>query len=440
MYLYVDGELQEYKSLTNFKFTNASVDLKAGPTENVADSFTIDAPAVYRYTLNKNQIKTHYSLSGHINPIQIVYPDEGTLISTSQTNQDYIYSYSYPANRPWKNFDNSDIYINEYENYVSLYKTATAAPQTVVLTDTILIPPAMDINASKIEWNGTNGVSVRVSNDGLSWDNCESGSALPMYIWGNSTFSSERMLYIEITLSSDDTSKYVPWLDRFNITFYKNKVLYAQNSGVYLSSKQPSGLSNNNNWDLDISSAPQSILSRNYNNGIRPQLPGFFVNSIDKVKAIEFFFTPETLSSGYLLSATTDSGPAYFSWASGGAVSKSKVEAIYINGVDRTSATNISTHILAGEPHHVFIELTDFASGDIWFNVKVDGSTWSNPLPRNLYQNIALYNKDFTSAEAILHYNLYTGNTPHIADDSSMSVTELEHFTYSNDWVAIKGR
>ena len=438
--LYIDGKLVNYKSLTNFKFTNSLLNLNIGPTKNITDSFLIDAPSVYRYALSAEQILKHYNGSKIISSIQIVYPDEGSLFTTMVSNQDYIYSYSYPANKPWKYFATDNLYINESENYISLYKNDVVASTSVVLTDYILIPQALPISASKVEWDGDNGVSVRVSNDGSSWYNCVNGRSLPNYILGSGTFSSERGLYIEITLSSSLTSKYTPVLKYFKITFYDGKTVYSENSGDYISSMQSVGLSNNNNWDLDISGSQYNILSRDQNNGIRPNLPGFYLSTLKKTKTIESFFTPESISNGYLFYAATESTPAYFSWAAGGAISKANIAAIYVNGINRSSETNISSFIIAGELHHIVIVLSSFTTGDIWFNVKSEAGTWSNPLPRNLYQNIAIYNKAFTSTEAINHYNMYIDNYMVSADDSSFALTDLDPIVYDRDWIAIKSR
>lgn len=440
MKLYIDGKFVNYKTLTNFKFINSALDLNIGPTQQESDSFLVDAPAIYRYALSEEQVLSHYNASKIISPIQIVNPDEGSLFTTMISNQDYIYSYSYPANKPWQYFATDNLYINESENYISLYKNDVAAPTAVILTDYILIPQALPINASKVEWEGENGVSVRVSNDGSSWHVCENGKSLPNYILGSGTFSSERGLYIEITLHSDLTSRYTPVLNYFKITFYDGKTIYSENSGDYISSMQSVGLSNNNNWDLDISGSHYNILSRDKNSGIRPNLPGFYLSTLKKTKTIETFFTPESISNGYLFYATTESTPAYFSWAAGGAITKANISAIYVNGVDRTSATNISSFIVSGELHHIVIVLSSFTSGDIWFNVKVASGTWSNPLPRNLYQNIAIYNKAFTSTEALAHYNLYIDNYMISADDSSLTLTDLGTIVYDRDWIAIKSR
>lgn len=440
MKLYIDGRLVNYKTLTDFKFINSILNIYIGPTEQITDSFLVDAPAIYRYSLSEEQIISHYNASKIINPIQIVNPDEGSLLTTMISNQDYIYSYSYPSNKPWQYFATDNLYINESGNYISLYKNDVEAPTSVVLNDYILIPQALPINASKVEWQGENGVSVRVSNDGSSWYNCTSGKSLPNYILGSGTFSSERGLYIEITLQSDLTSRYTPVLNYFKITFYNGKTIYAENSGDFISSMQSIGLSNNNNWDLDISGSHYNILSRDQNNGIRPQLPGFYLSTAKKTKTIEAFFTPESISNGYLFYATTESTPAYFSWAAGGAISKANVSAIYVNGVDRTSATNISSFIIAKELHHIVIVLSSYTSGDIWFNVKVSSGTWSNPLPRNLYQNIAIYNKAFTLTEAQAHYNLYIDNYLILADDSSLTLTDSGTIVYDRDWIAIKSR
>ena len=438
--LYINGKLVNYKDLFDFKFTNTSINFNSGPTKVIQDSFTIDAPAVYRYALSEEQIVSHYKASKLINPIQIVSPDNGSLFTTMASNQDYIYKYSYPANKPWKYFETDNLYINESQNYVSLYKTDTVAPISVVLSDYILIPQALPISGSKVEWSGTNGISVRVSNDGITYYDCLNGRSLPNYVLGSGTFSSERGLYIEITISSDLPSVYTPILEYFEITFFDGKRIYSENSGDYISSIQSTGLTNNNNWDLDISGSHYNILSRDLNNGIRPNLPGFYLHTLKKTKTIETFFTPFLIGDGYLFYAETETTPAYFSWSSDGTISKSNIAAIYVNGIDRSSATNISSFILTDRLHYIVIVLSSYTSGDIWFNVKVSSGVWSNPLPRNLYQNIAIYNKAFTPTEAAIHYGMYIDNYTVSVNDSSLTMTDLDPIVYDRDWIAIKSR
>ena len=59
MSLYVDGVLVASKSIS-VKFTNAGVTLSSGPCA-AGESFIIDCPAIYRYSLSQRSILSHYN-------------------------------------------------------------------------------------------------------------------------------------------------------------------------------------------------------------------------------------------------------------------------------------------------------------------------------------------------------------------------------------------
>jgi hypothetical protein len=134
------------------------------------------------------------------------------------------------------------------------------------------------------------------------------------------------------------------------------------------------------------------------------------------------------------VSSTSTNGftASNYSWRNTGTVSKSNVSAIYVNGVDKTSQTDITNVFTLGQLHHVVILYSSTISGDIKFNYSLYGATPS------LYQNIALYETAFDSTKATQHYDLYTARATEIADDSSVTLTEDGVTAYNNDWVVIQ--
>ena len=80
-----------------FKFTNTNLSIAIGPTTTSGDSFVIDAPAIYRYSLSNASIQRHYGDGNFSAPaIQVVSPDEGVLFSCTDASIRSQFQYSYP--------------------------------------------------------------------------------------------------------------------------------------------------------------------------------------------------------------------------------------------------------------------------------------------------------------------------------------------------------
>ena len=426
MSLFVNGERAGSIFYEKYRFTSSTFLPKIGPAASITDSFIIDAPAVYRYALPQEKIKSHFDLFNGISPIQIVGPDGGILFSLSDKSIKKTFSYSYPYNKKWNQFQSDGLYYEEIEDYI----TVSTDLNEVVIYDIFSIPSAISLMSSKVEWSGTKGVSVAIGTDGINYSPCVNGDAIPGYLYGSNSFSSERVIYVKITLDSSDISKFLPKLYSLSFNFYSSKTLFADNHGEDI---EPEG-SNFSLWDYDLSSDDYPILLRNKNNGIRPYGSGFPLNTLMNVRTIEMFFTPIALSANYLFYNSS----AQYSWNASGAVSKTGISAIYVNGVDRTSSTNVNSFMSPDEIYHIVIVLSAAATSQIWFNVKVTGGTWSNPGPRNLYKNIAIYPTAFTSNTAISHYGLYTQRPATLSEDTSMSITENTYEVHDYDWIVVK--
>ena len=426
MSLFVNGERAGSIFYDKYSYIASTFSPKIGPTANITDSFIVDAPAVYRYALPQEKIKSHFNLFNGISPIQIVGPDGGILFSLSDKSIKKTFSYSYPYNKKWNQVKTDGLYYQDTEDYI----TVNTDLNEVVIYDMFSIPSSISLMSSKVEWSGTKGVSIAVSTDGITYTECTNGYAIPGYVYGNSSFSSEKIVYIKITLDSSDLSKFFPKLYSLSFNFYSSKILFADNHGEDIEPED----SNFSLWDYDLSSEDYPILLRNKNNGIRPYGSGFPVNTLMNVLTIEMFFTPISLSANYLFYNAS----AYYSWNVSGVVSKTGISAIYVNGVDRTSATNVNSFMSPDEIYHIVIVLSASATSQIWFNVKVTGGTWSNSGPRNLYKNIAIYPTAFTSNLAISHYGLYTQRPATLSEDTSMSITEDAYEVHDYDWIVVK--
>ncbi len=176
-------------------------------------------------------------------------------------------------------------------------------------------------------------------------------------------------------------------------------------------------------------------MSRDYRNGLRCSTDaGFTIATGASVRTVEFFYTPTAFTDSGLVSSTSTNGftASNYSWRNTGTVAKTNISAIYVNGVNKTSQTDITNVFTLNQLHHVVIVYTSTISGDIKFNYSLYGATPS------LYQNVALYESAFDSTKATEHYNLYTSRSIEIAEDSSLTLTEDGVEVYNNDWVVIQ--
>ena len=429
-YIYINGKLEASKSLTDFKFSNTEVTLASGPTIDSDDYLLMNGIAIYRYSLGIEKIKMHYDIGQSIPGYQVVTPEQGEIFEFYDNSLSTQYSYSFPANKPWQDFITDNLYYDPVNNCIQILEGSGDA-QSIELEHYITIPSGPTMDDSRIEWEGDNGVSVETSIDGVTYTSCINGEAIPQYRLGG--FDSSRDLYIKITIATSDDSKYIPKLYTLSMSFYNNQIMYAQNSSSYFSKLED--VSGVDIVDVNLSNKIYPILSKDYRNGLRTITDsGFYINTNMLVSTMEFFYTPHELTdSGLIFSlADTDYYACNYSWRNSGTISKTNISAIYVNGVNKTSQTNISNVFKVGELHHVVIVFSDPISDAIKFNHSLYGA-----IPA-LFQNISLYPTEFNSTKALEHFNLYIGKTPTTITNSLVTLTENSVTPYNNDWLVVQ--
>jgi len=432
MSIYVDAQLVSTRVLSGFVFSNTSLALQTGPTLNANDYFLINSVGVYRYALSFSQIQNHYLEASQISPIQIVDPDSGELFDLYDENISTQFIYSYPGNKSWEYFITDDLYYSDSEQSLAIKKSTGS--KTVILTDYISLPYASVLDSSKIEWNGTDGITVEVSVDGTTYVACQNGQNIPQFTIAS--FNGNKQIYLKITMSTTDSSKYLPKLSTLQIKFYNNQIAYASNSSSYISTLE--GVAGVSVYDITIGNNRYPILSRNAKNGIRTiASSGFYIKTTSSINTLEFFYTPYALTASGLVSTASSGSYAAsnYSWSGGGTISKTNIAAIYINGVNKTSQTDVSNVFKLGELHHVVIVFTAAVSGNIKFSHSSSGAVPA------LFQSFGIYPAAFTSTNASTHYSLYLyNNVSTVADDDSPSMTVTENSVdyYDNDWLVIQ--
>ena len=419
--LYIDSAPVASKSLSNFKFTNTTINLQSGPTAVSGDTFIVDAPAVYRYGLNETSIRRHY-VDGNITTpaIHVVYPDKGILFSGTDANIKAQFDYSYPVNKPWSDFVDSNTYYDSAKKYITFYQTDTTQSKSFVINDFLAVPQTIGLITSKVEWRNDLGITVESSVDGTTYVACTNGQPIPQYSKGS--FNTTGKLYIRITMSTTDASKFLPRLSFFCITFYSDTTVYADNYGDKITS----------NSDYYLGSLNYPVLSRHYMNGIRAKNgAGFDMTTAMSVKSVEMLFTPLTLAANTLIYSSGGT-TTRFAWNGSGAISKANIAKVYINNVDISTATNISSYLVEEEPHYIVLVFTTPITGNIQFNYESTGG------PSNLYNNIAIYPSELTVGKVETHYELYTGKPVESITESAITLTQLEPAYYNNDWIVLQ--
>jgi hypothetical protein len=430
--IYVDGELVKFKSLSNFEFTNTNLDLISGPTPSSSDSFLINSVAIYRYALSQNQISYHFSQGQGLPAIQISDPAGGELFEMYDDEMSSLYKFTYPQSKGWEEVVKTGLTHNQSLDCLEITETITADVSTVIVEDFISIPTTATFDSSKIEWHGDNGITIQASTDGSTYNTCTNGQQIPGYTLNS--FASTGKLYLRITFTSTDTSRYIPRLFNLDILFYNNQTRYSYNGSGYMSTlEEDSGISD---YRITLGKLPYDILSRNSRNGLRTVVDSGFEITTDKgIRTIEFFYTPAALTDSGLLSTTSTNGYGASSirWSNSGTMSKTDISAIYVNGINKNSETNVSNVFKVNQLHHVIVVFSSAVSGDIRFNYSVNGSVPA------LYQYITLYQTAFNSTQANANYDLYIRKqTSSITDASVLTVTEDGVDSYNNDWLVIQ--
>jgi hypothetical protein len=404
IYLYIDGVLKQNKSLNNFLFTNDVVNFACGPSN---ETFVIDGLAFYKKTLSQSQILNHYNAGNVETPTtQIVNPDGGVLFSMNTNKTTTVFEYEYPKAKPWNYFADSNVEVSLDQQYIYIKQTDIPSTANFSFTDSIVVPDYLNISSSLIFFDDDSyGITVEASIDETNWIECENSMPLPFFNKNDNQI--ENVLYIRVTMTSSDTSKYFPTLRKIRLLFFSDKDCYSDNSGARVFSDYDYGLPHKNHLNLSYCKM----------NGLKMyDGHGFSTDYSENVKTIEMIFTPDGGSN--VLFSTQD---AIYGWDSSGNIYSTNVLNVHINGIDVTSHTNISDHFISGYQHHVAIVLEDDCGLNIKFNQNQDDSQYGGA---NVYTNIALYDSELLESELYNHYLLYTDRYSTRINDTSLSLAE----------------
>jgi hypothetical protein len=404
--LYINGKLVSEQFITaGFKFTNESLTLKIGPA-NTGKRFLVDSAAIYNYEIEEAKILSHY-LVGYKETkySQIVYSKNGTLFSLNSVSLRPAVSYRYPGAKSLDAIVSGDAYYNTNYKRIEFNKTLLPETKTFVFEERLYVPNPESIVSSRISYGqDVNNILIEVKVPGEDWAICKNNSVLPYY--NKNENLAGPILDIRVTMTTLDSSFDLPYFDKLEIDLYSDKDFYSDNGGgkVYSS------------YDYSLGYYNYPVRMQNKYNGLSMiSGHGFSVDLAIQPRTIEMFFTPRE-SKNILFS----SNAASFSWTNAGAITKSGISAIYVNGINRTTSTNVSDFFLSGVSHHVLIVLSAVATG-IKFNQNQSGSEYGGS---NTYSNLAFYETPFTASEALKNYKLYCSENSFTVQDPGITFSE----------------
>jgi hypothetical protein len=404
--LYFNGIRVAAKQLNNVIFTNTLTSFTTGPSPS-NNYFVIDSVAFYRYNLSNLKIASHYEQGiKELDYSQIVYPDGGYLFSLNHSKIRPVARYYYPGTKTWDQVADENVIVSTSGNYITFLETATAGAKQFTFTETVIIPSSLGVTTSQISWDDdVDNIVVEVSMNGDPWKPCKNNSPIPYFNKNDGITTG--LVYLKVTMSSPDTSTNLPILRSLSLDFFSNLDFYADNSSDKIYSIK----------DYAISRYNHPIISYNDYNGLR-MLDGGGINldSVNPYRTVEMIFTPAG-GENVLFSSNTK----IFEWNPSGVINKSGISAVYINGVDHTSATNISLFLTERMPHHIVLVLNSQATSGTRFNYNQNGSKSGGA---NVYSNIAVYPEALSSSQATVHYQLYTKQYTLSVSDTAFSISE----------------
>jgi hypothetical protein len=406
MSLYIDGKIVAEKFIGGgFKFTNSSLNLFIGPA-NAGKKFIVDSAAIYNYEINEAIALRHYNAGyKETKYSQIVYTNEGILFSLNSSSIRPDVSYRYPGIKSLDQIVSGDAYYNPEFDRIEFAKTDTVEAKSFSFEERIYVLGHERIVSSKIMYGqDVSNILVEARIPGEQWVVCNNNSPLP-YFNKNDNLCGP-ILDIRVTMTTDDSSFDLPYFDKLEIDMYSNKDFYADNSGSRIYS----------DYDYSLGQYNYPVRMQNKYNGLSMlDGHGFSAELSIEPMTIETFFTPRG-DSNVLFSSDSSS----FGWSESGAITKSGIDKIYVNGVDVTGEANKSTFLLNDISHHILIIL-DEPANNIKFNQNQSGSEYGSS---NTYNNIAFYNKAFTPSEARENYDLYCSDNSVIVLAPGLSISE----------------
>lgn len=374
---------------------------KATSNVNLSSSITtshviLDSLSVWNKKLSGAEIQEEVEISSYQqNMAQICAKDNPVYFSLERSKKPIEYGFSYKTNKSFNQATLSDLEINSY-GLVTL--VGNQGSSTGYLKDSYFFPPLSNPGNNQIDWYSDAGsVTVEYSLDDITYSPVSNHSNIPGFQGG--------LIYFKVTLESSDLEKDRPFLSNLSFVCYTDNKAYSSNSMYYIDS----------DFDYILMGETLIPISHSYYSGIKT-ISGGFKTNYSNTRSVELMFLPTSLAENFLL----DCGTSYYSWSGAGAISKSGISEIWVNGINVSNETDISSVLTAGIWHHILIKLSSLQTAEAYFNQSQDGLTVG---PDNIYTNLALYESLITESP-LDRYGAIVNRSYEIARQETLTLEE----------------
>jgi hypothetical protein len=402
--LSVDGIDYSQKLLSDdFKF-KATQPITLSTPSSPAQFIMLDKIEIF----NEPYLETEMDLDmPYQNPGQIISLDKGSYFSLSDKLKSIETGFSYGSNKFL-----STANIVGLQEISPGYLALQDGLDSGYFTDSELVINFGSDKLNQIDWNDDAG-SILVSynlDGGSSYTTISNHSNIPGFSGG--------MIYYKVELVRNESQLESPIFRSFSFVAFSSELLFSDNTLQFLSS----------DYNYIVGRDLSSILDQSYNNGVETKSGGFKATS-GITRSIEFMFMPSEISQTCLV----DCGGTRYSWSGAGAITKTNISSIYVNGINLYSQTSVANVFIPGIWHHVVLTFNSDESDVVFFN-----QSKTNTLigPNNRFSHIGIYDYDM-SANAIKHYKSISSRISEATTSESVSIGQDSYSGFNVDKVVL---
>jgi hypothetical protein len=269
-------------------------------------------------------------------------------------------------------------------------------------------------------------VIVEASSDaGATWKIVENG--YPAFYFNDNQTVSYPDILVRIRISTSNISgRFIPRMDNFKVTVYKDLSIYSD-TGEYLLSPIKGSFTGDT---YAVRDKYYNIMSRTKNFGIK-LTPSQSMKSSAAIypqkqtsgyKTIEFWYRYNELNSNNIQAILSLEGaqPYIYFDPSDGVVYQSNFDEVYVNG----SPLNSVKSLVDGESYHFVCTFTDLHNNTIYFN-------WNGQDDQYLETDlgfITIYSNQLTHNQAVARYLSYITSAVSVIDSSSNIIGTMQEY------------
>lgn len=406
MSLVIDGETEASLVLPDtFKFkSTVDLDLKSSITSGIQ---LIDKVQILNEVLAPQKLQLELRQDKYLQaPAQVIIKDNPHYFGFERNLKKIDDIFEYGLNKDYSTATLTDLEIDQY-GYLVVSSEATSG----TLEDYHYFPPLVQSTHNQIDWYGdTDNITLEYSLDGLTYTNLNNHKNIDGFTGG--------YFYYRVTITKND--------------IHDNPRFYSLRFTSYVDRKFPS---DNSLYEIDtvndytVGSMPGLLIDHSDTMGITMMNGGFTVSDTD-IRSVEFLYRPTTLTAQNTL---VEAGVAKYGWSAAGAITKSGIENLYINGKNLNGETSVSTVFTPNMWHHVAISFLADQPGPVAINQSIDGSVLG---AESGFAHLAIYDHDIPD-DAVRHYKYLTTKVSEPAISDSINLGSESFDGYSVDKVIV---